>query len=410
MEMESISTTFSPSFSSLADSLAKHPDLNWRVRAQQDVKYNVTLSRGLFQPVNATLAQGCGADGVRHVRRLVVIDTVVHRLYGEQIQAYFDAWNIAAEWKIMQGHESSKTMEQAQEVAEAMTAAGLLRRNEVVIAIGGGVLLDIVGFASSLYRRGIPYIRIPTTLMGQIDAGIGIKTGVNHGYHKNRLGTYFAPEAAYIDPAFLQTLEQRHIANGVAEIIKMALIKDRRLFELLEEMADRLDADTFATNHPKINDILARAIAGMLAELEPNLWEDTLERSVDYGHTFSPSLELRADPELLHGESVAVDMALSVALALQRRLLSQQEADRAISLIAKAGLPIYHPAFNLDLVKVALQDTIKHRDGQQRVPLTRGIGQAVFVNDLDDKELADAIAYLQAWASAQVFRTDTIAA
>ncbi|QND86330.1 3-dehydroquinate synthase [Chromobacterium vaccinii] len=393
---------------SLAESLTKHPDLNWRVSAVQAIKYNVTLSRGLFEPSNATLAHGCGAGGARPVRRLVVIDAVVHELYGDKIQAYFDAWNIVAEWKIMRGHESSKTMEQALEVSEAMTAAGLLRRNEVVIVIGGGVLMDIVGFAASLYRRGIPYIRVPTTLMGQIDAGIGIKTGVNHGYHKNRLGTYCAPEAAYIDPVFLQTLEQRHIANGVSEIIKMALIKDRALFELLEEMAGQLDADTFATNHPKVSEILSRAIAGMLAELEPNLWEDTLERSVDYGHTFSPSLELRADPELLHGEAVAVDMALSVALALGRGLLDRAEAERAIKLIARAGLPIFHPTFTTELVVGALQDTIKHRDGLQRVPLTRGIGQATFVNDLEERELASAIDYLRTHPAAGVFAAETV--
>ncbi|PLR50215.1 sedoheptulose 7-phosphate cyclase [Chimaeribacter arupi] len=276
-----------------------------------------------------------------------------------------------------------------------MADAELLRRGEVVIGIGGGVLLDVVGFASSLYRRGIPYIRIPTTLMGQIDAGIGVKTGINHGDYKNRLGTYFAPSSALIDPMFLQSLDQRHIANGVAEIIKMALIKDRTLFELLEAMSSHLTPESFSSDDDVMKEIITRSIAGMLAELEPNLWEAELARCVDYGHTFSPSLELLANPGLLHGEAVAVDMALCVALANGRGLLTPEETDRALSLIQKSGLPLSHPVFNLHLLEKALSDTIKHRDGLQRIPLSDGIGNVVFVNDLTLNELANALNFLE---------------
>jgi 3-dehydroquinate synthase len=279
-----------------------------------------------------------------------------------------------------------------------MIDSGLLRRTEAVIAIGGGVLLDIVGFAASMYRRGIPYIRIPTTLMGQIDAGIGIKTGINYADHKNRLGSYFPPVAALIDPAFLRTIDDRHIANGVAEIIKMALIKDKTLFELLEQEADKLNALTFSSHSHQIDEIFFRAIAGMLEELEPNLWEATLERAVDYGHTFSPSLELRANPELLHGEAVAIDMALSISLALHRNLITTREAERALKLMVNVGLPIHHPDFNLNLVENALIDSVKHRDGLQRVPLTNGIGDVTFINDLTKDELRIALEYIDQFA------------
>jgi 2-epi-5-epi-valiolone synthase len=245
-----------------------------------------------------------------------------------------------------------------------------------------------------LYRRGIPYIRIPTTLMGQIDAGIGIKTGINHGYHKNRLGSYFPPIAALIDPVFLKTLDERHIKNGIAEIIKIALIKDHALFLLLEKVAAKLDAVSFAHNDPHIDEIFSRAIVGMLEELEPNLWETILERSVDYGHTFSPLLELHADPSLLHGEAVAIDMALSIGLALHRNLLSVDEAQRVLRLMKKIGLPLMHPSFTLELAEHSLHDSTKHRDGLQRVPLTAGIGNVIFVNDLTKAELFEALKYV----------------
>ncbi len=367
---------------------------NWRINARQEVSYQVTLSHGLLNPANDALAKACGANGVKLARRLVVIDSVVINLYREQLHTYFVAWNIQPIWKIITGNEVTKNMEQVFDVTNAMIDTGLLRRTEAVIAIGGGVLLDIVGFAASMYRRGIPYIRIPTTLMGQIDAGIGIKTGVNYEYHKNRLGAYFPPAAALIDPAFLKTLDERHIANGVAEIIKISLMKDKALFNLLERLADKLNARVFSSNNDQIDEIFFRAIAGMLEELEPNLWEATLERSVDYGHTFSPSLELRANPALLHGEAVAIDMALSIALALHRELLTQHEAECALNLILRVGLPISHQDFTQDLIENALNDSIKHRDGLQRVPLTDGLGEVIFVNDLSREELGRALKYI----------------
>jgi 3-dehydroquinate synthase len=379
--------------------IARVQELNWEVKAQLEVNYRVTMTRGLLNPADPAFAQICGVDGSKQSKRLVVIDSVVLDLYKEKLNTYFAAWNILPVWKIITGNEETKTMKQALSVAEAMTEAGLLRRTEAVIAIGGGVVLDIVGFAASLYRRGIPYIRIPTTLMGQVDAGIGIKTGVNFGHHKNRLGTYFAPVAALIDPEFLLTLDQRHIANGVAEIIKMALIKDKTLFQLLEKEVNNLNPRVMACECPRIKEIFSRAIAGMLDELEPNLWEATLERSVDYGHTFSPSLELIANPALLHGEAVAIDMALSIALALYRDLISIGEAERALNLINQAGLPLIHQDFTPELIEKALDDSVKHRDGFQRVPLTAGIGNVTFVNDLTKAELNTALQYVQQYMS-----------
>lgn len=370
-----------------------------QVCSQQKVSYTVTICRDLLSPLNPTLATTCGIQNASSKKRLVVIDNTVFDLYKHQLTAYFSAWGISPAWKIISGNEVAKTLEQTISVVDAMIEEGLLRRAEAIIAIGGGVLLDIVGFAASLYRRGIPYVRIPTTLMGQIDAGIGIKTGINYDYHKNRLGSYFPPLSTLIDPSFLRTLDQRHIANGIGEIIKMALIKDKELFCLLEDTINRLNAETIANYSPDIHDMFCRAINGMLDELQPNLWEMTLERAVDYGHTFSPLLELHANPPLLHGEAVAIDMALSLAIALQRKLLTPIETERALNLIVQAGLPISHPHFSLELIEKALLDSVKHRDGLQRLPLTAGLGSAIFANDLTMLEIQAAYQYLQRFAA-----------
>ncbi|GAB3549077.1 3-dehydroquinate synthase [Actinopolyspora lacussalsi] len=383
-----------PTSITAAFDLPKPPGVSWRVRSQQVVDYEVSMTRGLLSTSNSTFAHACGADGKRRTRCLVVVDDAVEQLYGERLRAYFSAWRIAHNWRVVPGDENTKQLDTALGLVDDMSSMGILRRAEKIVAIGGGVVLDVVGMTASLYRRGIPYIRVPTTLIGQVDAGIGVKTGINHGQHKNRLGTYCAPETALIDPEFLRTVDRRHINNGLAEIIKMALIKDSQLFDLLEATVASIDPETLADCGPAGGEILSRSIAGMLDELEPNLWEKVLERAVDYGHTFSPSLELRADPPLLHGEAVAVDMAICVALARNRGLLSEQDADRALTLMNAAGLPLTHPVFTAELLERALEDAVKHRDGYQRMPLTAGIGSAVFVNDITADELRAALSFV----------------
>ncbi|MFD6533719.1 sedoheptulose 7-phosphate cyclase [Streptomyces sp. NPDC060184] len=391
-------TTIRPHNPASAFDIPRPPGLTWYVQSQQPVGYEVSLTRGLLNPVNPVLARAVGADGRIGVRALIVVDQAVEELYGPGLHSYFDAWKVDAVWKVMPGDEETKNLEQVVEVTRAMTEMGILRRTERVVVVGGGVLMDVVGMAASLYRRGAPYVRVPTTLVGQVDAGVGVKTGVNHGTHKNRLGTYFAPESTLIDPEFLRTVDDRHIANGLAEIIKMALIKDAALFRILEENVELITSQTLADCGSAAGEIVSRAIAGMLDELEPNLWEGVLERSVDYGHTFSPSLELLADPPLLHGEAVAVDMAVCLALAVGRGHLAEAEAHRALNLIAGCGLPLTHPVFTPRLLEVGLADAVKHRDGQQRLPLTDGIGSCVFVNDVTPSELARALAFVQAHA------------
>jgi 3-dehydroquinate synthetase len=365
----------------------------WEVRSRQDVRYSVQFYDGLFSHRNSVLLRTGVGQTPACQRRLIVIDARVLDLYGWEIEAYFRANRVRYRFLPLEATEPEKTLENVLRVVRALDEFGVNRRSDPLIAIGGGVLLDVAGFAASVYRRGLPYVRVPTTLMGLIDAGIGIKTGVNFDGHKNRVGAYFAPQRAYLDTCFLKTLDERHVANGIAEIIKIAIIKDLRLFELLEASADSLIADRFCGSDT-YREILVRATEGMLEELANNLWEHVLERVVDYGHTFSPELEMAVLPELLHGEAVAIDMALSLVIAARRQLVSPRELSRALELIEAYGLPTYHAQCDEQLLMKALADTTSHRDGLQRLPLSRGLGCAVFVNDLTRSEVREAASYL----------------
>ena len=365
----------------------------WEVLGTQQVRYSVQFYDGLFSHANTVLLRAGIGQTPSCQRRLVVIDSRVLDLYGWEIEEYLRSNRVRYRLLPLETTEPEKTLDNVLRVAQALDEFGVNRRSDPLIAIGGGVLMDVAGFAASLYRRGLPYVRVPTTLMGLIDAGIGIKTGVNFDKHKNRLGSYFAPQRAYLDTYFLRTLDDRHMSNGIAEIIKIAIIKDARLFELLEQNVDRLIADRFH-GRDAYREILVRATVGMLEELACNLWEGTLERVVDYGHTFSPQLEMAVLPELLHGEAVAIDMALSLVLAAQRDLISAKELGRALSLIEAYNLPTYHDQMDEDLLMKGLADSTSHRDGLQRLPLSCGLGSAVFINDLARSEVRAALRVL----------------
>ncbi|MCC8929063.1 MULTISPECIES: sedoheptulose 7-phosphate cyclase [Nocardiaceae] len=375
-------------------------DSAWKVEAIKQIEYHVIAARNLFSPENTQLLDGCSAAPLtRGDRRLIVIDSNVDRIHGDRIRGYFEHHGVAASFVSMRADETVKEWSSVIRVVDAMNGFGIDRRREPVIAIGGGVLLDVVGFAASVYRRGTPYIRIPTTLIGLVDAGVGVKTGVNYGMGKNRLGTYAPAIATYVDRAFLRTLDDRHLSNGLAEILKMALIKSVDLFELLETYGQRLIDDNFQGTSTELDtaatQVIAESIHLMLEELQPNLWESCLERCVDYGHTFSPTLEMEALPALLHGEAVSIDMALTSALGFLRGSLSSDDLDRILTVMKRLGLPVWNDVLSTEgVLDAALADTVRHRDGRQRLPLPVGIGGHHFANDVTNEEIASALSLL----------------
>jgi 3-dehydroquinate synthase len=369
----------------------------WTVSAVKHVSYEIRMRENVFDPAHPDLAQAAASDRSR--RRFVAVDANVERLYGNRVRDYFAAHGIDPHYQVVQAGETRKTFDTVAELVRGIDAFGIDRRREPIIAIGGGVLLDVVGLTANLYRRGTPVVRLPTTLIGLVDAGVGVKTGINFNEQKNRLGTYNAADLTLLDPAFIATLSRRHVANGLAEVLKIALIKDAKLFAILEAEGGRLLQSRFrdasgTTTSAVGSEVIQRAIHGMLEELQPNLWEAKLERLVDYGHTFSPTIEMKALPSLLHGEAVCIDMALTTVLAEHRGLISGGDRDRVLGVMAELGLPVWHDVVTPEILIDALHDTVRHRDGRQRLPLPVGIGDAVFVDDVTLPELTEAVRVL----------------
>ncbi|MET9727540.1 sedoheptulose 7-phosphate cyclase [Streptomyces zaomyceticus] len=361
----------------------------WTVHAHQSVSYRVAEAPGLLDPADGALARA--ARLTPGARRLVVIDERVLALHGDRIHAYFRARGAVPHVLALPGGETGKELAAVERVVRAADAVGLDRRDPIV-AVGGGVLTDLVGLAASLYRRGTPFVRVPTTLVGMIDAAVGAKTAVNAHGHKNRLGTYHPATDTLVDRSFLHTLSTRHIRNGVAEIVKMAVIDDPVLFDLLDAHAETLVDGRMAG--PEGGEVMRRAITAMLAHLEPNLWEQELCRAVDFGHTFGPALEMAVQPALLHGEAVSLDMALSCAIAVDQGFLSPADAVRVLRLLERTGLPVRHERCTPGFLAEALAESTRHRDGHQHLPLPAGIGKCVFAEDLTPDGLRRAVELL----------------
>ncbi len=357
----------------------------WKVSHQRAIEYEIVVSPNLLNPENDALLS---VGRTENARRFVAVDSVVESLYGDALRRYFRLRDVEARIVGVAAGEENKNARTYFAILEELERFPIHRRDEPIIAVGGGALTDVVGFVAASYRRGVPHMKVPTTLMGYVDASVGIKNGFNFNGHKNRLGSFAAPQKVLLDKAFLQTLPMRHILNGVCEIFKLAVIKDKTLFETLEANGAECAANKF--QDPRGDEILRRAISGMIEELEPNLFEDNLARSVDFGHTFAYGLETRYEKRLLHGEAVLLDIAISTLIARGRNLLSDSETARIFDLIAALNLKLQTDLLDPVLLLESLEERTYHRNGLQRVPLPKGIGECVFVNDVGAKEVETA--------------------
>ncbi len=366
-------------------------DRSFSVEGHEKIDFSLTYVDGVFS--DARLAEVYRPYG----RCLMVIDEVVHGLYGERAAAYFAHHGIALTVHPVRIREVDKTLRTVEVIVDAFTAYGLVRQ-EPVLVVGGGLTTDVAGFACATFRRSTPYIRIPTTLIGLIDASVAIKVAVNHGKAKNRLGAYHASREVLLDFSFLGTLPTDQVRNGMAELIKIAVVGNGTIFDRLEKYGEDLLATRFGhrDGSPELrqiaHEITYDAIDSMLALEVPNLHELDLDRVIAYGHTWSPTLELTPEPPMFHGHAISIDMALSATLAQRRGYLSPSDRDRVHGLMSRLGLAVDSPHLTPELLTAATESIVQTRGGLQRAAVPRPIGTCFFVNDLTPGELEETLA------------------
>ncbi|MFF5405049.1 sedoheptulose 7-phosphate cyclase [Streptomyces misionensis] len=353
--------------------------------APDGTHYRVDLATGVLDPHNDLLA-----NAVQGRRAVVFVSPTVDRLHGDRLRAYLSARTRPGQWTlhVVPTGEHHKTLAAVEHVCALAKADGL-DRHGVMVAVGGGIVADVVGFAASIYARGIRYIKVNTTLVGQVDVGVGVKTGVNALQTKNMFGAYHPAHASLNDPAFLSTLPHREIRCGLAEIVKMAVILDADLFAALERHPDafrRSGGGRPDHSHGELETyILRTSMRLMMEELCPNLQEHELARLVDFGHTFSPVVETAGGHRLEHGEAVAVDMALSAHLARLLGLADEDTCERVVRLLRRIGLPVFDPGTcTPELMTQALRASWQRRGRKLHLVVPTDIGKAAFVEELAD--------------------------
>ena len=360
----------------------------FHVEGRESIDFSLVYSRGVFDVGNTELADTYRDYG----RCLMVVDEAVERLHGDRIRAYFEHHGIDLTVFAIRIGEQRKTLRTVETIVDAFADFGLLRK-EPVLVVGGGLTTDVAGFACASYRRSTNYIRIPTTLIGLIDASVSIKVAVNHGKHKNRLGAYHASSKVLLDFSLLETLPEDQVRNGMAELIKIAVVANADIFDLLEKYGEDLLRTRFGhldgddQLREAADTITYEAIKTMLTLEVPNLHELELDRVIAYGHTWSPTLELTPETPYFHGHAINVDMAFSATVAHELGYLSAIERDRVHGLMSSIGLALDSPYLTPELLRKGTESIMQTRDGLLRAALPKPIGTCVFANDLDADQL-----------------------
>jgi 3-dehydroquinate synthase len=361
--------------------------------------HRLRFTHDAFDPGNATLRDVLANhdDTDAPSRCLVCIDTgvldVTPDLY-ERIHAYARAhsetMSVVGDLIELPGGERSKTEHRHYErIVRAINDHGICRHS-YVIAIGGGAVLDAVGFAASISHRGVRLVRFPTTTLAQDDSGVGVKNGVNAFGKKNFLGAFSVPWAVINDDAFLRTLADRDWRAGFSEAVKVALLKDTKLFEVIERDAARIADRQSDVAAPVIRRSAELHLEHIVSFGDP--YELNEARPLDFGHWAAHKLEQMTDFRLRHGEAVAIGMALDLTYAATMELLPWADRDRVLRVLRTLGFTLYDPALHdVEMLLRGLDEFREHLGGELTVPLISAIGRPMDVHEIDHDTMRRAV-------------------
>jgi 3-dehydroquinate synthase len=345
--------------------------------------YDIVVGRGLLASL------GTRIKALRPGARIAIVtDDTVARHHLAATEAALKAAGVESSNIVVPAGEGSKNYATFEKVCEQIIAAKI-ERSDLIVALGGGVIGDLAGFAAASTRRGLDFVQVPTTLLAQVDSSIGGKTGINSLQGKNLIGAFHQPALVIADTALLDTLPKREFAAGYAEVVKYGLLGDAGFFTWLETNWQDVFAGGPGREHAIA--VCCRAKAGIVARDERETGERAL---LNLGHTFGHALEAAAgySSRLLHGEAVALGCALAFEFSAKRGLVSAQDAARVGRHLAAAGLPtriqdIEGGTPTVDELMTLISQDKKVKRGKLTFILVRGIGQAFVANDVDADEV-----------------------
>lgn len=359
-----------------------------------DFAYPVFFAQNIFDPGNTILKDLISSKEGRKIKAAFVIDSGVLEYNSSliaDIKQYFKPLAdhlVLTEPMVIQGGEESKNdLKEFQKVLALVNDEGIDRQS-YIIAIGGGAVLDMVGFAASIAHRGVKHIRIPTTVLSQNDSGVGVKNGINAFGKKNFLGAFNPPVAVVNDLNFLKTLSDRDWISGISEAIKVALIKDRSFFETLQKDKKRLVDREFDAMYSLIHQC-AKMHIEHIASKDP--FEKGSSRPLDFGHWAAHKMEQLTEFSLRHGEAVAIGIALDTAYSYLKGMVTKSDWEEVADLIAGFGFRLYIPEIENDQALIdGLEEFREHLGGRLTIMLLEGIGKGVEVNEMEPSIILQA--------------------
>lgn len=346
--------------------------------------YEIVVRPGLLAELGVRL-KGLGLAG----QVAVVTDPTVAGLYGKAALRSLKRAGFEARLVVVPGGERGKTLRAVSGILDELAAARF-ERGSLLVALGGGVVGDIAGFAAALYVRGIPFVQVPTTLVAQVDSSVGGKTGVNHRLGKNLIGAFHQPRAVLIDPETLKSLPPREWTAGLAEVIKYGVIADESFFAFLERQMPAIRK----MDEGPVMRLIARSCEIKAEVVGADERESDRRRILNYGHTIGHALEaLGRYRTLIHGEAVAIGMVQEADLARHLGLCADEVVARQRALVREAGLPDRPPAVSFGELWAAMQHDKKVAQGRVNCVLPRRIGEVV-VAPLERAQVRDWFAGL----------------
>ena len=349
---------------------------------KSSASYEIRIGYKIIDRITLIIAKNHKAN-----RYVLITDNFVGSLYAKQMMDSFKDVGLNINLIEFPAGESSKNISTVLDIVGKMLELGA-DRGTMLIALGGGVVGDMVGFIASIYMRGIPYIQIPTTLIGQVDSSIGGKTAIDLPHGKNLLGTFHQPRAVFADLIFLETLPEKEFNNGLAEIIKYGIIDDEKMFRLLEDNMDAVKIRDSALLTKLVENCCR--IKKSIVEIDEK--EQGLRRLLNFGHTLGHAIEAVSQYSISHGEGVALGMIAAARISEKKKYLDTAQLKRIEEIILMAGLPVKIPQnFSADAIISRLAMDKKKKDDVVHFVLVKKIGMPFVNGGIVNKLIYDVI-------------------
>ncbi len=350
-----------------------------RVRLGSD-SYEIHIGSGLLMQAGHQLKES-GFAG-----KLAIVTTpTVKRLYGDALKRNLSGEGFRTAILLVPEGEEQKSLETAGRLYHELTDLHA-ERTTPLLALGGGVIGDLTGFVAATYLRGVPLIQMPTTLLAQVDSSIGGKVAVNHGRLKNMVGAFYQPRLVISDIGTLRSLAPAELGDGLAEVIKYAVIKDSEFFTYLESNLDKIKS----LNAEALEEVVFRSseIKARVVEEDEKDWG--IRNILNYGHTVGHAIEAVSDFEVRHGGAVAIGMVAAARISSKLGMFDKGELDRLKDIIERAGLPTEIPPLKVESIVQAMKHDKKVRGGRIRFVLPKSIGE-VFITDEASLSLVEKV-------------------